>query len=55
MSTPDNNEEKRFALRMGLRLPIVISGRGEDGGVHLPLVDFSDSRRNIAAKIHAVR
>jgi hypothetical protein len=31
MSTPDNNEEKRFALRMGLRLPIVISGRGEDG------------------------
>jgi PilZ domain len=24
-------EEKRFALRMALRLPIVVSGRGEDG------------------------
>ena len=24
-------EEKRFALRMGLRLPIVVSGRTEDG------------------------
>ncbi|QQS40349.1 MAG: PilZ domain-containing protein [Acidobacteriota bacterium] len=24
-------EEKRFALRMGLRLPIVVSGRSEDG------------------------
>ena len=31
MSTPYNNEEKRFALRMALRLPIVISGRAEDG------------------------
>src|SRR6476620_8414262 len=27
MSTPYNNEERRFALRMALRLPIVISGR----------------------------
>ena len=25
-------EEKRFALRMALRLPIVVSGRAEDGG-----------------------
>ena len=31
MSTPSNNEERRFALRMPLRLPIVISGRAEDG------------------------
>src|SRR5256714_3395521 len=31
MSTPHNNEERRFALRMSLRLPIVISGRAEDG------------------------
>src|ERR671939_1245414 len=30
MSTPFS-EEKRFALRMALRLPIVISGRAEDG------------------------
>ncbi|HYJ90889.1 MAG TPA: PilZ domain-containing protein [Pyrinomonadaceae bacterium] len=32
---PTNNqphfEEKRFALRMALRLPIVVSGRSEDG------------------------
>ncbi|MDQ3755077.1 MAG: PilZ domain-containing protein, partial [Acidobacteriota bacterium] len=31
MSTPIN-EERRFALRMALRLPIVVSGRAEDGG-----------------------
>jgi len=31
MSTPYNNEEKRFALRMALRLAIVVSGRAEDG------------------------
>jgi len=31
MSTPYNNEERRFALRMALRLPIVVSGRTEDG------------------------
>lgn len=30
MSTPYNNEEKRFALRMALRLPIVVSGRATD-------------------------
>lgn len=30
MSTPSNNEEKRFALRMALRLAIVVSGRAED-------------------------
>src|SRR3954452_24042417 len=32
---PTNNqphfEEKRFALRMALRLPVVVSGRTEDG------------------------
>ena len=31
MSTPYNNEERRFALRMSLRLQIVVSGRAEDG------------------------
>ncbi len=32
MSTPTNNQdEKRFALRMALRLPIVVSGRADDG------------------------
>ena len=31
MSTPYKNEERRFALRMALRLPIVVSGRAEDG------------------------
>jgi hypothetical protein len=31
MSTPINNEERRFALRMALRLPVVVSGRAEDG------------------------
>ena len=31
MSTPPNNEEKRLTLRMALRLPIVVSGRSEDG------------------------
>ena len=30
MSTP-NNEERRFALRMALRLAVVVSGRAEDG------------------------
>ena len=31
MNTPDNEEERRFALRMALRLPIVVSGRADDG------------------------
>ena len=31
MSTPFQNEERRFALRMALRLPIVVSGRADDG------------------------
>ena len=30
MTTP-LNEERRFALRMALRLPIVVSGRSDDG------------------------
>ncbi len=30
-STQQSFEEKRFALRMALRLPIVVSGRTEDG------------------------
>jgi hypothetical protein len=30
MSRP-SNEERRFALRMALRLPIVVSGRADDG------------------------
>ncbi|MCA1555241.1 MAG: PilZ domain-containing protein [Acidobacteria bacterium] len=29
--TTQTNEERRFALRMALRLPIVVSGRAEDG------------------------
>jgi hypothetical protein len=29
--TSSPNEERRFALRMALRLPIVVSGRAEDG------------------------
>lgn len=31
MSTPNSPEERRFALRMALRLPIVVSGRTDDG------------------------
>ncbi len=31
MSTPPNTGDRRFALRMSLRLPIVVSGRAEDG------------------------
>ncbi len=31
MNAPDNNEERRFALRMAMRLPVVVSGRAEDG------------------------
>ncbi len=30
MTTPIN-EERRFALRMALRLPVVVSGRADDG------------------------
>jgi hypothetical protein len=30
-TTPLQYEEKRFALRMALRLPIVVSGRTDDG------------------------
>lgn len=31
MATQSKFDEKRFALRMALRLPIVVSGRSEDG------------------------
>ena len=31
MTSPPNNVERRFALRMALRLPVVVSGRSEDG------------------------
>lgn len=31
MNAPSNDVERRFALRMALRLPIVVSGRAEDG------------------------
>src|ERR1700687_1374728 len=31
MNAPENNEERRFALRMAMRLPVVVSGRAEDG------------------------
>ncbi len=30
-NTSPQHEEKRFALRMALRLPIVVSGRADDG------------------------
>ena len=30
-TTSSSSEEKRFALRMALRIPIVVSGRAEDG------------------------
>src|SRR3954447_24916207 len=30
-SIKSQHEEKRFALRMALRLPVVVSGRAEDG------------------------
>ncbi len=29
--TTSSSEEKRFALRMALRIPVVVSGRAEDG------------------------
>ncbi|HLL75234.1 MAG TPA: PilZ domain-containing protein [Pyrinomonadaceae bacterium] len=31
MSSPPNSTERRLALRMALRLPVVVSGRAEDG------------------------
>ena len=31
MNTPHQQEERRFALRMALRLPIVVSVRSDDG------------------------
>src|SRR5205814_9110782 len=31
MSTPPYSEEKRFALRMAVRLAVVVSGRAEEG------------------------
>jgi hypothetical protein len=31
MTSPPHNEERRFALRMAMRLPVVVSGRAEDG------------------------
>src|ERR1700754_5165760 len=31
MNLPSNQEERRFALRMALRLPVVVSGRADDG------------------------
>ena len=40
MSTP--NEERRFALRMALRLPIVVSGRTGDGSAWSEPTDTDD-------------
>ncbi len=41
MTTP-YNEEKRFALRMALRLPIVDSGRAEDGAARSEPTETDD-------------
>jgi len=42
MNTPYNEEERRFALRMALRLPIVVSGRAEDGAAWSEPTDTDD-------------
>ena len=59
-------EEKRFALRMALRLPIVVSGRAEDGVVggeerlardELPLADedVGRGRQRVVAEVAGPR
>ena len=45
MSTP-NQEERRFALRMALRLPIVVSGRAEDGAAWSEPTETDDLSTN---------
>jgi PilZ domain len=45
MSTP-YHEERRFALRMALRLPIVVSGRAEDGAAWSEPTETDDISTN---------
>src|SRR5207244_6876673 len=42
MNAPDNNEERRFALRMAMRLPVVVSGRAEDGSAWIEPTEIDD-------------
>jgi hypothetical protein len=46
MSTSPTNEERRFALRMSLRLPIVVSGRAEDGAAWSEPTETDDISTN---------
>ncbi|HVG28706.1 MAG TPA: PilZ domain-containing protein [Pyrinomonadaceae bacterium] len=45
MTSPPN-EERRFALRMALRLPIVVSGRAEDGAAWSEPTETDDISTN---------
>lgn len=45
MTTP-TNEERRFALRMSLRLPIVVSGRADDGAAWSEPTETDDISTN---------
>src|SRR5437763_16517073 len=42
MSTPYQNEERRFALRMALRLPIGVSGRAEESAAWIEPTETDD-------------
>lgn len=46
MTTPPTSEERRFALRMSLRLPIVVSGRAEDGAAWSEPTETDDISTN---------
>ena len=60
LSMQSKFEEKRFALRMALRLPIVVSGRSEDGAawseptetddILLSVLSFNSTKRSSRAK-----
>ncbi len=45
-------EEKRFALRMALRLPIVVSGRDEDGAAWSESTAKMDNASNKKKRSH---
>ena len=48
MTTPTNppNPERRFALRMALRLPLIISGRADDGAAWSEPTETDDISTN---------
>ena len=46
MSTQPTNEDRRFALRMSLRLPIVVSGRADDGAAWSEPTETDDISTN---------